>query len=356
MMKILYGVQGTGNGHISRARMMAKYLIEAQKQNKVEVTFLFSGRKPDQYFEMNCFGDYMVRTGLSFATKDGEIDYLKSALTNKPFHFIYDILNLDLSPYDLVITDFEPVTAWAAKLKGKPVIGIGHQYAFKHNIPSAGNTPFAEMILKRFAPANVNIGLHWHHFGQNILPPIIDNELTVEKDSGKVLVYLPFENQQHVTEVLNNIKNFEFIQYSPELSEQQVGNVSHRKTCHTSFKATLASCHAVICNAGFELVSECLNLGRPIMAKALQGQMEQQSNAEALRQLGYAKTVTQLNHEYIQQWLESEQVAPKVKFPDVAKCLVEWICNLDLQQQGALKDLRTDLLTEQLWQTPLANT
>ena len=27
-MKLLYGVQGTGNGHISRARMMAKHFSE----------------------------------------------------------------------------------------------------------------------------------------------------------------------------------------------------------------------------------------------------------------------------------------------------------------------------------------
>ncbi len=356
MIKILYGVQGTGNGHISRARMMAKYFAEAQKQNKVKVTYLFSGRKPNQYFEMDCFGDYLVKSGLSFTTKDGGIDYFQSVLDNKPLHFIYDIFKLDLSPYDLIITDFEPVTAWAAKIQCKPVIGIGHQYAFKHSVPNAGNTPLAEIVLKHFAPANIDIGLHWHHFGQNILPPIIDNQLTAQQDSGKVLVYLPFENQQHVTEILNNIKNFEFIQYSPELDEQQVGNVAQRKTCHTSFKTTLASCHAVICNAGFELISECLNLGRPIMAKALQGQMEQQSNAEALRQLGYAKTVTQLNHEYIQQWLESERVAPKVQFPDVAKCLVEWISHLNLQQHKTLKELSTDQLKEQLWKSvPVIN-
>ncbi|MBP7664242.1 MAG: glycosyltransferase, partial [Shewanella sp.] len=39
-MRILYGVQGTGNGHLSRARVMAKALM---KQD-IEVDFLFSGR------------------------------------------------------------------------------------------------------------------------------------------------------------------------------------------------------------------------------------------------------------------------------------------------------------------------
>ena len=39
-MKLFYGVQGTGNGHITRAREMAKALAEAG----VEVTYMFSGR------------------------------------------------------------------------------------------------------------------------------------------------------------------------------------------------------------------------------------------------------------------------------------------------------------------------
>jgi len=34
-MKILYGVQGTGNGHISRARVMSKAL----KQQNIDVDF-----------------------------------------------------------------------------------------------------------------------------------------------------------------------------------------------------------------------------------------------------------------------------------------------------------------------------
>lgn len=38
-MRILYGVQGTGNGHLSRARVMAKALM---KQD-IEVDFLFRG-------------------------------------------------------------------------------------------------------------------------------------------------------------------------------------------------------------------------------------------------------------------------------------------------------------------------
>ena len=39
-MKILYGIQGTGNGHITRARVMASCF----KKLNVEVDYVFSGR------------------------------------------------------------------------------------------------------------------------------------------------------------------------------------------------------------------------------------------------------------------------------------------------------------------------
>ena len=62
-MKIFYGVQGTGNGHIARARVMAKELNSAG----IDVQFLFTGRAADKYFDMAVFGDYELRTGLTLS-------------------------------------------------------------------------------------------------------------------------------------------------------------------------------------------------------------------------------------------------------------------------------------------------
>ncbi len=135
-MKIFYGVQGTGNGHITRARAIAQKF----KGKDVQVDWLFTGRPKDQFFEMDDFGDYQWRAGLTFATSHGNIQYFKTALRNNLIEFIRDIRGLDLSGYDLVVTDFEPVTAWAAKLQGIKTVGIGHQYAFGHQIPSRETT------------------------------------------------------------------------------------------------------------------------------------------------------------------------------------------------------------------------
>ena len=137
IMRIFYGVQGTGNGHITRARVMAKELFEAG----VDVTFQFTGRPAGNYFDMDIFNGYQVRSGLTFNTDHGQVSYVKTALDAKPITFIKDVKTLDLTGYDLVISDFEPVTAWAAKLQKKTILGIGHQYAFRHKIPRAGSIP-----------------------------------------------------------------------------------------------------------------------------------------------------------------------------------------------------------------------
>jgi uncharacterized protein (TIGR00661 family) len=173
-MKIFYGVQGTGNGHITRARVMAKELYEAG----YDVTFQFTGRPQDQYFDMDIFNGYQLRTGLTFNTDKGQVNYLKTVIESKPIRFIQDVKALDFSDYDLVISDFEPVTAWAAKTQKKQVLGIGHQYAFNHDIPRTGSDPLADTVMKYYAPADIGIGLHWHHFGQPILPPIIETPET----------------------------------------------------------------------------------------------------------------------------------------------------------------------------------
>ncbi len=321
-MKILYGVQGTGNGHISRARMMAKNFSE----QGLEVDYLFSGRPKNEFFDMEVFGDFIYRQGLTFVSKNGKVSYPKTAVSNNAIRFLTDINKLDLTPYDKIITDFEPVTSWAAKLAKREVLGIGHQYAFGHKIPRAGDNPIANTTMKLFAPATHSLGLHWHHFDSTILPPIVDINLKQQREEGKtkIIVYLPFENQKKVQEFVSGLNEFEFFIYSPELNDQDINNIHLRKTSYKGFKKDLCSAHGVISNSGFELISECLLLGLQVLTKPQQAQMEQQSNAAALKKLGYATTMQSLERSTLEQWIYSIEDRPIVKYPDVAKTIVEW--------------------------------
>lgn len=343
-MKILYGVQGTGNGHITRARMMAK-AFTALNDPDIKIDFLFSGRKPEDYFEMECFGECRYYRGLTFTTEAGKIKHLQTVLNNNAIQFIKEIRSLDVSAYDLIITDFEPLTAWAGKLSKVPVIGLGHQYAFGHNIPLAGYTPVAALIMRYFAPADIKLGLHWDAFGHTILPPIIDHDHHRSESNHAIMVYLPFEDQQLVSALLNSIKGVNFIQYSSALTDGEQGNVLLRKASHTGFKRDLAASQGVICNAGFELVSECLHMGIPTLVKPVQGQFEQQSNAAALTQLGYGQAMNTLDKDLIVAWLNKKPAAPAISFHNTAQAIAKWLQNTPPEQyhQGA------EQLTRALW-------
>lgn len=322
-LKILYGVQGTGNGHISRARKMAGHL--AQRKD-VDVTWLFSGRDRARLFDMEPFGEFEWRRGLTFTTRNGRLLYGRTLLDAAPLQFLRDVRQLDLRPYDLIVTDYEPVTAWAARLQGRRTIGIGHQYAFRYPVPKAGGDPIARLVMRWFAPVQRPIGLHWHGFGQPIMPPIIDTGLQRTEGPGYTLVYLPFEDQAAVTRLLQTLPEHRFIIYAPSLEPAENGNVSLRPTSLEAFRRDLCGASRVVCNAGFELVSECLHLGLPVLVKPLEKQMEQASNAAALEQLGWGRSCAQLDSRTLREWLETSPVTPDIRYPDVAAALVEWLC------------------------------
>ncbi len=339
-MKLLYGVQGTGNGHISRARMMAHHF----SQRGIEVQYLFSGRPPEQYFDMAAFGNYQVYAGLTFVTDKGRISNLKTVLQAQPVQFIRDLRNLDLSSYDAIITDFEPLTAWAGRLQNKPVIGIGHQYAFGNAaVPESGVDLRNRLIMRYFAPAKFRLGLHWDRFNAAIVPPIINPAEQRQTVAEHILVYLPFEDQAIVSAALQNISGQHFIQYAPQLSHAELGNVSQRPTSLHGFKKDLCSAKAVICNAGFELISECLHMGIPALAKPVAGQSEQLGNAAALQQLKLATVMPEFSQSDIERWLKAIPAQTPQYYPDVAEAICDWLLSKQWHN--------SDTLVAQLWQS-----
>ncbi len=320
-MKILYGVQGTGNGHLTRARCLSKHF----SAHNAQVDYVFSGRARDKYFDMEAFGDWKDYHGLTFAIKDGKIRTLKTVVDSKPIQLIRDIRSLPVNDYDVIITDFEPITAWAAKMAKRDCLGIGHQYAFNFQIPIAGDNIATRSIMRYFAPTTHSLGVHWHHFGHPILPPIVeDNHTPSEVSSGAIIVYLPFENPDNVISMLSKIGHTQFLFYGAFDGTKTVGNVTLNPISRDKFQQDLAACNGVICNAGFELSSESLNLGKKLLVKPLHGQMEQLSNGLALSQLKLGMSAHVLSVDIIEKWLAEFQPT-QVRYPDVGKAIVEWI-------------------------------
>ena len=333
-MKILYGVQGTGNGHITRANAISEVLAT---QPGVEVTWLLSGREANGLLEVK--GSTEFRRGLTFASQDGKICYRNTLLKNNPFVLLRDIARLDLTQYDCLVTDYEPVVSWAAKYRGRETIGIGHQYAFKYPVPRKGHNAFNMGILNQFAPADIGLGLHWHHFGYPVLPPICDvpKVSEVSQDTNKIVVYLPFENQESVIDQLRALTHWDFYLYSPQLSNGQSGNIHRLSLSRAGFKQDLMTCAGVITNTGFELISECLSLGIKVLTKPLDQQVEQLSNGAALDLLGYAEVVKKIETASVRHWLE-HGVPVKVTYPAVHEAIGQWLVAPEKQSIEALSE------------------
>lgn len=346
-MKILYGVQGTGNGHISRARAMNKYLQEFG----IEVDFLFSGREREKYFDMEEFGDWRCHKGLTFLHEAGNLKIIKTAKQASPWTLIKDIKQLDLKPYDLVMTDFEPITAWAAKLQKKTCVGIGHQYAFGYSVPLRGDNFFTRALMKHFAPAKTSLGLHWHHFGQAILPPIAETHSTVDPvEKKKILVYLGFEEVDDVMQYLESFTDFNFVYYGPFAKYERCDNVQLKPLSREGFKYDLATAEGVICNAGFELGSEAIQLGKKLLVKPLQGQLEQLSNAFALEELGLAMSMDTLDEVITRHWLDTFE-SKRICYPNVARAIAAWVSKRGWEEPEA-----KDELIRSLWSAVERNT
>ncbi|PKG55779.1 MJ1255/VC2487 family glycosyltransferase [Shewanella sp. GutDb-MelDb] len=347
-MKILYGVQGTGNGHLSRARVMAK----AMHKQGVDVDFFFSGRSSEQFFDMQCFGQYRVQSGLTFATKDGRVNVGQTAKMNAWFGFVKDVKNLDLSGYDLVLNDFEPVSAWAAKNQGVPSIGISHQAALNFSVPKVGDNWFNETMLNYFAPVDIALGCHWHHFGFPILPPFVEVDKVEKELAHQVLVYLPFESPDAIVDFLAPFTDYTFLVYHAGITHQSMpSHIKWHGFDRDGFKAAMASCGGVIGNAGFELASEALTLGKKLLIKPLLGQFEQLSNVAALELLGAAECMkTCLEPDALRRWLKSP-TPESIDYPQVADELVSWLLKGDWNQPEELcQSLWSQVNLPQSWQ------
>lgn len=292
-----------------------------------EVDYLFSGRQADHYFDMEEFGNWQCAPGLSFIAHHGQIDLWKTARQNDLRSFWRDIKNLDLASYDRVICDFEPITAWAAKKQGVDCICLGHQYAFQYDIPIEGDSWLSRTLIKHFAPGAQQLGLHWHHFNQPILPPIVHIPNTKSVDVTPepfILVYLGFEDPNQVQALLEQFPETRFVYYGEFSAPQTKNNLRLEPLSVEGFKRDLRHCDGVICNAGFELASEAIQLAKPLLVKPLKGQMEQLSNALALEQLGLGARMETLCSNRLSQWLKAAKYT-QYQYPNVAKAITEWL-------------------------------
>lgn len=322
-MRILYAIQGTGNGHLTRAKEIIPIL-----QQKGDLDILVSGNENN--LELGFEIKYQLK-GLNFTFgKKGGIDFLASLKKINLSRFYKEIKNLSIKDYDLVINDFEPVSAWAAKLNNIPIISLSHQNAVLDAAsPKYGKYKFEKYILKYYAPANTRFGFHFKNYSSAIFTPIIRKKIRTKKTSNKghITVYLPSYKFNKIVKVLSKIPLIKWHIFSKETKNLIFKkNITIYPINEFDFIESMASSAGVLCGAGFETPAEALYLKKKLMVIPMRNQYEQQCNAIALKEMGVAvaKKLNRKQLNKIAKWIQSDTIIA-VDYPDTTEEILDAI-------------------------------
>ena len=325
-MRILYGTQGTGNGHLSRTHAIVPLLRKAG----VEVELIISGTSSEGLTRgAPELEPYRAFHGLSYVRHEGRVDLGKTIEIFKPIELAEDFAEIQ-GAYDLVVSDFEPLTAWWGLSHEVPVIGIAHNYAFQGRAPRPLLIdPMIEVVFHYYAPADIPLGSHWQRTNETVIPPIIRKVILAAEaeDGDHVLVYLPSFTDETLDRLFGHkaLASYRFVAY-PRRSGRDVRarNLTAKPFSGEGFVEDLRTARAVITSAGFTLLSECLHLGKPLYVVPEGGQYEQKCNSEALKKWNLGAAATELVPEEIALWLEARRMVRK-PWPDVARAFVDWV-------------------------------
>lgn len=328
-MKILYAIQGTGNGHISRALDIIPIL-----KQRAKVDLLVSGIQADLALP------YPVKyrfNGFSYIFgQKGGIDFRQTWKRSNLRQLWQDVIHLPVTDYHLVITDFEPVSAWSCLIRGVKAVGLSHQNAVLHRDapkPISFNA-FSRAILRYYAPAAHKYGFHFDAWGSGNYTPVIRQSVrkSLNNDLGHITVYLPAYKDKKILKVLSNFPKVRWEVFSKHnLEESHHGNISIYAVDNHQFVSSMTNSSGVLCGAGFETPAEVLFLDKKLMVIPMKGQYEQQCNAAALKELG-VPVIKSLKKRYIAEidtWL-NENNKVSVDYQDQTHHIVNSILDSHL--------------------------
>jgi uncharacterized protein (TIGR00661 family) len=325
-MRILYAIQGTGNGHLSRARDIIPIL-----QQKGELDILVSGTEAE--IELPYPVKYRFK-GLSFVFgKKGGIDLLKTYKKGNLKRLYKEIKSLPVEEYDIVINDFEPVSAWACKLKLKACIGLSHQAAVinKKSPRPKKKDLVGVTVLKNYAPVTEQYGFHFESYDKNIFTPVIRSQIrhAIPVDKGHFTVYLPAYSDERIINILSQVDEIQWQVFSKHSNRPfDEKNVHIQPINNESFIDSMVNCSGILCGAGFETPAEAMFLKKKLMVVPMKGQYEQQCNAAALQKMGIAviKNLKFKQLEKIRSWVTFSSYL-SVEYPDITEQIIHDLFN-----------------------------
>lgn len=338
-MKIFYAVQATGNGHISRAMDLLPHL---QQYGSVDI--FLSGNNS------NLSLDAPVRyrsKGLSlYYNCKGGLDFWQLIKDYQPLRLRQEVKDLPVEKYDLIINDFDYITAAACAKKNIPSVNFGHQASFQSALaprPSTKSTA-GEWILKNYAKASRYIGLHFKSYDNFIFTPVVKKEIleASPEDRNYVTVYLPSYCEPQLINIFQPFGDIHFEIFCSQTREPKTyDNISFLPVNKKLFNQSLINCTGIITGGGFETPAEALHLGKKIMTIPIRSQYEQQCNAAALEKLGVLKLKSIDNdfETHLYNWMNEGRVLKMDYSQTIPQCLEFLFENKEYEREKEAKEL-----------------
>jgi uncharacterized protein (TIGR00661 family) len=333
MKRILYAIQATGNGHLNRAMTIIPVL-----KKRADVDILISGNQAE--LELPFEVTYRLRGMTYYYNSTGGINYINSFLRLNFFKFIKDIFTLPIEDYDLVISDFEPISVWSSKLKGIPNATLCNQTVIMEKAVSRPKTfnLLAKFILKYLVPANHKFGYHYIKFRKNIFTPIIRKEIREAEisDIGHYTIYLPSYSDENLINFFKRFSDTKWQVFSKNCQkEYQFSNITILPVNKEKFTQSIVSCRGIICNSGFETTAEALYLGKKLLVIPQKSQYEQLYNTHVLNSMGI-QSIKELNKKskaIVENWLATETKV-KIEYPDVTQDIIDALLSIRIGSQS----------------------
>jgi uncharacterized protein (TIGR00661 family) len=312
MATILYGVNGEGAGHSTRAKEVISHL-QGQRHSVHVVSFdrgLTNLRKDFEVTEIFGWRISYVNNQVRYRRTVAR-NLLTARRTVASVSRLKDLI--DEEEVDLVVTDFEPLSSHAGRRKHLPVISIDNQHCLTNTDASypgrhRRDAAAAKMVTRLMVP-HASAYLVTSFFAARptrpntfVFPPILrECILKARPRQGEhVLVYVT-SSAPALEKLLASVR-CSFVAYGFG-REGQEGNIVYKKPSLDGFLADLVAAKAIIANAGFSLVTEALHLGKPYLAIPVEHQFEQVFNAYWVEKAGYGAYWDELNKERVESFL-----------------------------------------------------
>lgn len=330
-MRIVYGVQSTGRGHLTRFLG----LLPLFQRDSHELLVFVTGRwDPPAYF-LDALEGVRVRRfpGLSMVP-DGtggvsKRRTVKAFATHLPglFRSFYKA-NRWIAAFepDLIVSDFDPITGSPFVAPSVFKVGIGNCYApvrFDVEHPTGFRRErFNVRVVNKLGTSGLDVRLtsHFYPLDEECLPPILRPETLCLKpeNRGHILAYYAFPGLlPPVLDFAKTHPTTPIILYGQRHRPRGLPDNVHVELDPSRFLGDFADCAAFVGTAGFQSIAEGFFLGKKLVVQPIEGHYEQIWNASELERCGMGRicrgnleraldqTFDSALHERLVPWYES---------------------------------------------------